>query len=166
MIEKTVIRPVPEGYQAVMPWLISGDTARLIDFLVGAFDGKELARLHNEDGSVSHAEVRVGGSVLLMFDARPHWPETPAFLRLYVDDADAAFARALHAGATPVTEVTYLAFGDRVGRVRDPLGNVWWIQERMEELDLEEMKRRAQQPEYIDAMRYVQSAELVQPRPS
>jgi PhnB protein len=166
MIKKTATRAVPEGYHAVMPWIISRDTPRLIDFIAEAFDGKELARLHNDDGSVSHAEVRVHDSVLLMFDARPHWPETPAFLRLYVDDGEATFARALHAGATPVTELTYLAFGDRIGRVRDPLGNLWWIQERMEDLDFEEMARRAQQPEYAEAMRYVQSAELVQPRPS
>ena len=123
-----MIRKTPEGYHTVSPWLISRDTARLSDFLVEAFAGEELARLHNDDGSVGHAEVRVGDSVVLMFDARPHWPETPGFLRLYVEDGAATYERALRAGATPVTELTLLPFGDRVARVRDPLGNVWWIQ--------------------------------------
>ena len=158
-----MISTMPEGYHTVSPWLISRDTARLSDFLVEAFGGKELARLHNDDGSVGHAEVRVGDSVVLMFDARPHWPETPGFLRLYVEDGAATYERALRAGATSVTELTLLPFGDRVARVRDPLGNVWWIQERVEELEPAEIMRRAQQPEFVAAMRYVQSAELVRP---
>jgi uncharacterized glyoxalase superfamily protein PhnB len=95
-----------------------------------AFDAEELARVHVEDGSIGHAEVRIGDSVVMMFDTKADWPETPCFLRLYVEDCDAVYQQALKAGATSVTEVTYLFFGDRVGRARDPFGNLWWIQIR------------------------------------
>ncbi|MCD6059683.1 MAG: Glyoxalase/bleomycin resistance protein/dioxygenase [Thermomicrobiales bacterium] len=111
-----------------------------------------------EDGSIGHAEVRIGDSVVMMFDAKPHWPDTPAFLRLYVADGDAVFQRALRAGATQVTEMTHLFWGDRVGRVRDPFGNVWWIQTRIEDVSSEEMERRATEKEWVDAMDYVQGA--------
>jgi PhnB protein len=100
------------------------------------------------------------------FDAKPEWPDTPAFLRLYVADADAVHRQALDAGATSVTEVTHLFWGDRVGRVRDPFGNLWWIQSRVEEVDPEEMQRRAGEQEWIDRMAYVQSSLAFPPSPS
>jgi hypothetical protein len=78
-------------------------------------------------------------------------------VRLYVEDGDAVFGRALAAGATPVTRLTELAWGDRVGRVRDPLGNLWWIQERVAAPSPEEAASRFQDPKYTDAMRYLQS---------
>ncbi|HEX5993236.1 MAG TPA: VOC family protein [Thermomicrobiales bacterium] len=152
--------PVPEGYHTVTPWVISRDTAELIKFVTAAFGAEEIARVHNEDGSIGHAEVRIGDSVVMMFDAKSDWPDTPTFLRLYVPDGDAAFRRALEAGATVVTDMTHLFWGDRVGRVRDPLGNLWWIQERVEEVTPEEMERRAGEQRWIDAMAYVQGSEF------
>ncbi|MEV0700795.1 VOC family protein [Saccharopolyspora sp. NPDC050389] len=157
-------RPVPEGYGTVTPWIIARDSAALIDFLKGAFDAEELARVVMPGGSIGHAEVRIGDSVVMMFDSRPEWPETPAFLRLYVPDCDATFRQAVAAGATPVTEVTYLSFGDRVGRVRDPFGNLWWLQTRVEDLPVEELARRAELPEFVKAMEYVAGAEVVEAR--
>jgi PhnB protein len=139
MNEFKAVRPIPEGYHTVTPWIISKATARLLDFVKEAFGAEELARVHVEDGSIGHAEVRIGDSVVMMFDAKADWPETPCFLRLYVEDCDAVYQQALKAGATSVTEVTYLFFGDRVGRVRDPFGNLWWIQTRIEDLDYEEV---------------------------
>jgi len=70
----------------------------------------------------------------MMFDAREGWPDTPGFFRLYVENADAVYQRALDAGATEVTAMTDLFFGDRVGRVRDSLGNIWWIQTHVEDV--------------------------------
>ena len=155
------MQPIPDGYTAVTPWVISRDTARLITFVKQAFDADEIARVPNEDGTIGHAEVRIGDSIVMMFDARPEWSDTPAFLRLYVADGDAVFQRALDAGATAVTMMTEMFWGDRVGRVRDPLGNVWWIQTRVDELAPEEMERRMGEPKFVEAMRYVQSAEIV-----
>ena len=157
------VKPVPEGYTTVTPWLISRDTARLIDYVTEAFDATEVSRLTNDDGRIEHAEVRIGDAMVMMFDARPEWPRTPGFLRLYVDDADDAHRRAVAAGGTSVTEVTHLFFGDRVGRVRDPLGNVWWIQARIEEVSPQEMERRLGDPVFTEAMRYVQEADFFGP---
>ena len=139
------IRPVPEGHQAVTPWIISRDTVRLLEFIKEVFGAEEIARLHNADGTIGHAEFRIGDSIVMAFDAREGWPDTPGFFRLYVENGDTVYRRALEAGAVSVTAMTDLFFGDRVGRVRDPQGNVWWIQARVEEVDL-------------DAMQYVQES--------
>ena len=114
----------PEGYTTVTPWIIGHDTAGLMDWLTRAFDAVEVSRLVGPDGRIGHAEMQMGDAMVMMFDARPHWPPTPAFLRLYVPDADAVFAQAVAAGGATVTNVTHLAFGDRVGRVRDPFGKL------------------------------------------
>jgi PhnB protein len=159
------VRPVPEGYHTVTPFVIVKGAAQLIDFMKEAFGGIEIARvITGEDGAIGHAEVRVGDSVVMMFDAKEEWPETPAFLRLYVEDCDATYQQALKAGATSVTKPTHMPWGDRVARVRDPLGNLWWIMTRIEDVDEAEMEKRAGEKEYIDAMQYVQSAEFFPPR--
>lgn len=145
------IRPVPEGYYAVTPWIISRDTARLLDSVKEAFGAEEIARVHNEDGTIGHVEFRIGDSMVMAFDAKEEWPDTPSFLRLYVEDGDAVHRRALEAGATSVTEMTNLFFGDRVGRVRDSQGNLWWIQTHLEDVDHEEQT-------FDDAMRRVQES--------
>lgn len=163
MTDRKQVNPVPAGYSTVTPWIVSRDSAGLIAFLEAAFGATELARVQMEDGTIGHAEVRIGDSVVMMFDARPAWPNTPAFLRLYVPDGDAVFQQALNAGATAVTEMTEMAWGDRVGRVRDPFGNLWWIQTRIAELSLEEMAQRAAEPRFIEAMSYVMSAQFFPP---
>jgi PhnB protein len=148
----------PDGYGAVTPWIITPDTAALLEFLKAAFDAEELARIVNPDGTIGHAEARIGDSIVMAFD-RPHrWPHTPAFIRLYVPDADRAQDQALAAGATEVTSVTALAFGDRVGRIRDPLGNIWWLQTHVEDVDPGELGRRWTDPEWVEAMTYVQDS--------
>ncbi|MFF8937891.1 VOC family protein [Streptomyces paradoxus] len=154
------VQPIPDGYHTVTPWIISRDTAGLIDYMKEAFDAEEIARVVGEDGRIGHAEVRIGDSIVMPFDAPPDWPPTPAFLRLYVEDADAAHRRAVAAGGTSVTEVTHLFFGDRIGRVRDPLGNLWWLQTRVEEVSPEEMERRLHDPKWTEAMAYVQGADF------
>jgi uncharacterized glyoxalase superfamily protein PhnB len=152
------IRPAPEGYHTVTPWIISRDTSQLLDFVREAFGAEEIARIHNEDGTIGHAEFRIGDSVVMAFDAKEEWPDTPSFIRLYVEDGDAVYRRALEVGATSVTEMTDLFFGDRVGRVRNPQGNLWWIQARLDDLDTQEMEKRAAQREYLDAMQRVQES--------
>lgn len=142
----------------VTPWVISPDTARLIDFTRDAFGAEELGRVPRPAGGIAHAEVRIGDSVVMMFDAWDGWPPTPAFLRLYVADADAVYERALAAGATGVTAVTALFFGDRVGRVRDPLGNIWWIQAHVEDVSPAELARRPEDPAAVEALRYVETS--------
>jgi PhnB protein len=149
---------IPEGYGTVTPWLISRDSAALIRFLEAAFDAEEIpaSRMHNPDGSITHVEVRIGNSVVMLFDSHESWPETPGFFRLYLGDADATYAKAVGAGASPVTEVTELFWGDRVGRVRDPFGNIWWLQSRATDVPVDQMQERMDDPKMVEAMSYVQ----------
>jgi len=150
---------VPEGYHTVTPWLITrGHTAELIDFIVEVFDATELGRA-GEPPEIGHAEVRIGDSVVMLFD-QPNWPPTPGFLRLYVADDAEILKRAKHNGAVVVTEPTELFWGDRVSRFRDPFGNLWWIHQRITEPSEEEMNARLQDPVFLKAMQYVQSADF------
>ncbi|KAB2346092.1 VOC family protein [Actinomadura rudentiformis] len=153
------VKAIPEGYTTVTPWIISRDSAGVIDYLERAFGGEELGRVVDARGVIGHAEVRIGDAIVMLFDSDPSWPPTPAFLRLYVPDAHATHRRAVEAGGTSITEVTHLAFGDLVGRVRDPFGNVWWIQTRIEDVTEEELARRWTDPEFVKAMEYVQRPE-------
>jgi PhnB protein len=153
-------KSVPQGYGTVTPWIISEDSAKLIRFLEQAFGAKEKAgsRMLNKQGGVDHVEVQIGDSTIMLFDSHESWPVTPAFIRLFLEDADQAYERALAAGATPVTQVTELFWGDRVGRVRDPLGNIWWLQTHVRDVAAEEMQKRMQDPAQIGAMQYVQQS--------
>lgn len=149
---------IPEGYTTVTPWIISADTPQLLDFIAAAFDGVELSRMANEDGRIGHAEIRIGDAVVMAFDAPAGLDPMPAFIRLYVPDARKGFAKALEAGATEVTKPTLLAFGDRVARIRDPLGNIWWLQQRVEEVSETEMQQRWGDPRWSEPMAYVQNS--------
>jgi PhnB protein len=152
------VPPIPEGSPAVMPWIISRDTAKLLEFMKQAFGAQEISRVYNEDGTIGHAEAKIGDSIVGGFDAREGWPDTPCFLRLYVEDADAVYQQALSAGATSVTEMTSLFWGDRGGRVRDPCGNIWWIQTHVEHVDSQEMAKRATEKQSRDALRYTRES--------
>jgi PhnB protein len=149
--------PEPAGYTTVAPWIGTSDTGKLLDFISAAFDGEELARVPLEDGSIGHAEIRVGGTVILAFDRRADWPETPSMLRVFVDDADATMERAIAAGARVVTRPSTHAFGQRTGRVRDPFGNIWWVSAVVEDVTREEGMRRLDDPVSADAMREAQA---------
>src|SRR5882762_1492095 len=141
-------RTAPEGYTSVAPWVVTDDTGALLDFVTAAFDGKELARVAVEDGTIGHAEIRVGDTVVLAFDRRPDWPVMPSLLRVYVQDADAAVAAAVERGAQVITEVADSAWGDRGGRVRDPFGNIWWVMSRAEQVAPDLAWQRLSEPKY------------------
>jgi PhnB protein len=153
-----VVKPVPDGYPNVSPWITTGNTGKLIEFLKEAFDAKEdeSSRYLNEDGTIGHAEARIGDSVILMFDAKPEWPPMQSLLRLYVPDADSAYQRAIDAGAEPVTKMTTLFYGDRLGRVRDPFGNIWWVQSHIENVDEKRMSDAMNNAREKEALKYVE----------
>jgi PhnB protein len=146
----------PAGYTTIAPWIVTDDTAALLAFITAAFDGIELGRVPLEDGSIGHAEIRVGDTVLLAFDRRADWPRMPSLLRVFVPDADAAFDAALRAGAREVTAPSDSAFGQRGARVRDRFGNIWWITAIVETVDPEEGMRRLSEPRYQEQMRFAQ----------
>ncbi|MFJ5678832.1 VOC family protein [Streptomyces sp. NPDC093097] len=146
----------PDGYTTVAPWVVTDDTGAFLDFVTRAFGGVELGRVPTEDGSIGHGEIRVGDTVVLAFDRRADWPVMPSLLRVFVADADEAFARAVAAGGHLVTPPADDAFGQRGGRVKDPFGNIWWVMSRVEEVSEDEMWQRLQDPVYAEVMRVAQ----------
>lgn len=125
-------RYIPEGFHTVTPYLVVTDVSGLVDFLKAAFDGEEISRSHRPDGSVMHAEVRIGDSVVMMGETTSETDTFPAMLYLYLEDADAAYRRALEAGATSLQEPVDESYGDRVAAVQDAYGNQWWMATRSE----------------------------------
>ncbi|HET6150878.1 MAG TPA: VOC family protein [Polyangia bacterium] len=151
---------VPRGYHTVTPWIIARGASELIGFMEKAFGAEETkgSRILDADGLIGHVEVRVGDSVIMLFDAKPAWPMTASFLRLYVANGEAVYQQALGAGAISVTEPTTLFFGEKVARVRDAWGNIWWIHQRLEEVAPAELERRMKDPTAMKAMMYVQAS--------
>lgn len=151
---------VPQRYSRVDPWVISPDTDGEIAFLAAAFDAVETpgSRVLGPDGRIGHVEVEIGDSIIMLFDAGMDWPATPSLLRVYAASTDETVRRAVKAGARVVTEPTDLAFGERVARVRDPQGHLWWIHERFEDVEPEELGARFGDPRALEAMDYVQDS--------
>ncbi len=138
------VKPIPEGYHNVTPYLVVKGAARLIEFLKQAFDAQEIYRMDMPDGTVAHAEVRIGDSTIMTGEGGAHVPAMTAGLSLYVPDVDASYRRALQAGAMSVEEPTDKFYGDRTAGVKDTSGNFWWIGTHKEDVAPEELKRRMQ----------------------
>lgn len=137
------IKPIPEGYHTITPFLTVQGADKLIDFMKQIFAATEIERMTNPDGTVKHAEVRIGDSVVMISESRGEWKPMPAALYLYVSDADAAYKRALQAGATSLMEPIDTFYGSRESGVKDQFGNYWWITTHFEDVSLEEIQRRA-----------------------
>ena len=159
MTETTPVQ-VPPRYARVNAWVISRDTDTEVQFLTAVLGAVETpgSRMLDADGDIGHVEVELGDSVLMLFDSKPGWPATPAHLRVYVSDLPATVDRAKAQGARVVTRPTLLAFGERVARVRDPQGHLWWLHERVEEVPPDELMSRFQDPAAQEAMAYVQGS--------
>jgi PhnB protein len=138
------VKPIPDGYHSVTPYLLVSGAARLIDFLKQAFAAEERERVARPDGAIMHAEVKIGDSVVMMGEPMQPYTPMPASLHLYVPDMDGVYQRALKAGATSVMEPTDQFYGDRSAGVKDPFGNLWWIATHKEDVPPDELARRAQ----------------------
>ncbi|MDQ3950788.1 MAG: VOC family protein [Gemmatimonadota bacterium] len=137
------MKPIPDGYHTVTPYLVVRDVPRLIDFLRQAFGATELTRAARPDGSVMHAEVAIGDSRVMMGEATASSPPMPGCVHLYVVDTDALYHLALQAGATSLREPADQFYGDRMAGVQDPVGNQWWIATHTEDVPPAEIARRA-----------------------
>jgi len=137
------VRPIPEGYHSVTPMLVVKGAGKLIDFLKMAFGAEEAFRMPTASGEISHAEIRIGDSIVMLNDAFGQ-PPTASSLFLYVNDADAVYQSALNAGATSVTEPTDMFWGDRLAQVQDQFGNQWSIATHKEDVPPQELERRAE----------------------
>lgn len=139
-----MVAPIPDGFHTVTPYLVVTDPAQLIEFLVEAFDAVEIHRVQRHDGSIMHAQVQIGNSMLMMGGATTEYPAMPAGIYLYVENADATYEKALAAGASSLMSPSDEFWGDRMGGVRDPSGNCWWIATHVEDVPEDEMARRAE----------------------
>ena len=138
------VKAIPEGYQAVIPYLVVDGAEKVIEFLKQTFHAKELLRMAGPDGKIGHTEVRIGDCVVMISDAQGPWKPMPAMIYVYTEDVDAAYQRALAAGATSVREPQDQFYGDRSAGVTDACGNQWWIGTHIENMSNEELLRRHQ----------------------
>ena len=145
------VRPIPDGYHSVTPYLAVEDAAKAIDFYREAFGAEESLRMPGPDGKIGHAELQIGDSKLMLSDPFPQSNVRPpserggptASIFLYVEDVDETFERAQQAGAEVVSELEDMFWGDRFGTLSDPFGHVWSIATHKEDLSEEEMAERS-----------------------
>jgi uncharacterized glyoxalase superfamily protein PhnB len=138
------VKPIPDGYHTVTPYLKVRGADKLVEFLKQAFDAEEVERLAQPDGTIMHAEVRIGDSIVMLGEARGETDLMPGSLYLYVSDTDATYTRAVQAGASSTMEPADQFYGDRNAGVKDPSGNQWWIATHKEDVSLDELKKRAE----------------------
>jgi len=136
------VQPIPEGFHTVTAYLLVADAEKEIEFLKAAFDAQPIHISRLPDGSVMHATMKIGSSMLMMGQARDAWKPIPSMLYLYVEDVDAVYQRALASGATPVREPVDQAYGDRSGGVASVNGIQWWMATHIEDVSEEELQRR------------------------
>jgi uncharacterized glyoxalase superfamily protein PhnB len=138
-----MVKPVPEGFHTVTPYLLADGCAGLIDFLVRGLGAVETGRHAMPDGKIMHAQVKIGDSMIMLGDPPPGHPALPAMLYVYVADADALHKRALAAGAKLLAPVADQFYGDRSGAIEDPRGNKWWIATHREDVAEADLAKRA-----------------------
>jgi uncharacterized glyoxalase superfamily protein PhnB len=126
-MDTTTVKPVREGFHTLTPYFVVEGASELMEFLQQAFDAEEILRVPKPDGTLMHAEARIADSMVEMADATPQYAAMEAAVHLYVPDADAAYRRALEAGATSLYKPMDQEYGDREAGVRDPFGNNWYI---------------------------------------
>ncbi len=143
-------RYIPEGYHTVTAYLIVHDGQKALEFYQKAFNAKEEVRMPAPDGKITHSEIRIGNSVVMLADEYPErnirsaksFGGSPVSLMIYVEDCDAIFKQAVAAGAKVDRELADQFYGDRSGAVIDPFGHQWTIATHKEEVSPEEMKER------------------------
>jgi PhnB protein len=147
------LKPIPDGYRAVTPYLAVDDAAAAITYYKKAFGAKERLRMNAPDGKIGHAELEIGDSLVMLSDPFPQASTQPpkdlggttSSVFLYVEDVDAVVKKAVDEGATVAMEVADQFWGDRFGSVIDPFGHVWSIATHVEDVAPEEIAGRAKQ---------------------
>jgi PhnB protein len=141
---------IPAGYHTITPYITVRGGVKALEFYKQAFGATEIMRFQAPDGSIAHAEIEIGGSRVMLGDEMPAWgnrgPETlggaSGGLMIYLPNVDAAFARAIAAGAKEFKPVQDQFYGDRSGTVIDPFGHVWTLSTHIEDVSMDEMHRR------------------------
>jgi len=143
------VKPIPDGYHSITPYLTVRDAARAIEFYKQAFGAKERGLMKGPDGKVMHAELMIGDSIVMLADEFPEFgslsPESTGGagmgLHIYLDGVDAAFDQAVKAGAQVEMPVMDQFWGDRYGKLKDPFGHKWSIATHTKDLSMDEMKQ-------------------------
>jgi PhnB protein len=143
--------PIPEGYPCVTPYLIVDRAAEAIDFYKNVLGATERMRMPGPDGTVGHAELMIGDSMIMLADESPEMGSrspsrvggTPVMIHVYLEDVDAAFERARAAGSTMLQMPEDRFYGDRAARFEDPFGHRWDVATHIEDVSPEEMAKRA-----------------------
>jgi PhnB protein len=144
------IKPIPDGYTSVTPYLIVQGASKAMEFYKNVFGATERMRIPTPEGKVAHAEIDIGGSVIMLADECPERGAksphtiggTPICLHLYVKDADAVFVKAVATGATQIRPVENQFYGDRSGMFSDPFGHSWNVATHVEDVSPEELHKR------------------------
>lgn len=134
---------VPANHNRVSPYLITRDAPGVLRLLREAFGGEEIECMRHKDGRIMHAEVRIGGSVIMLSEGSADYPPQPSMVHVYVPDCDEAYRRAPACGASSVREPADQFYGDRSAGVRDTGGTQWWIATHQEDVSRDELERRA-----------------------
>ena len=142
----------PKGYHTVTPSLFVAGAAKAIDFYKKALGAEELMRFPSPDGKIMHAEIKVGDSIVMLADEMPDMggrgPKsiggTPVSFFVYGENVDAAWKRAVDAGAKEVVPLTDQFWGDRTGCLEDPFGHQWWLAQHLEDLTPEQIRKNAE----------------------
>jgi len=136
------VKPVPDGYHTVTPYLCCKGAARVIEFLQSAFGATVKDKTMRDDGTVWHADLLIGDSHVMVSDGNEQFPPSTTGMYLYLSDVDAAYDRAVAAGGVSIMPPGDQFYGDRMGGVLDPAGNSWWISTHVEDVSPAEMERR------------------------
>jgi PhnB protein len=145
------VKPIPEGYPQVTPYLAVDGASDAIDFYTSVFGASERMRMAAPEGRIGHAELQIGDSLIMLADEFPDMGNrgpktlggTPVTISLYVEDVDDVFERAVKEGATALRPVENQFYGDRSGQFEDPFGHRWSVATHVEDVPPEEMEKRA-----------------------
>jgi len=146
----TNVKPIPEGYHSVTPYLIIKGAAEAIEYYKKSFGATELFRMPTPDGKIGHAELKIGDSPIMLSDEHPDLghvcPQTlggtPVGIMIYVDDVDTIYKRAISGGGQEIRPLQDQFYGDRSGTLKDPFGHMWTVATHVEDVAPEEMQKR------------------------
>ena len=145
------VKPIPEGYPEITPYLAVDGANDAIDFYTTVFGARERMRMQGPGGKVGHAELEIGNSLIMLADEFPDMGNrgpktiggTPVTISIYVEDVDDVFDRAVAEGATEIRPVENQFYGDRSGQLEDPFGHRWSVASHVEDVPSDEMEKRA-----------------------
>jgi PhnB protein len=145
------VKPIPDGYHSITPYLVCKGAAKAIEYYKNAFGAKETVRMPGPEGRIMHAEVQIGDSMVMLSDENPDRGAVAPSGRgrsmsvmLYTDNVDSVFKRAVDLGAKSIQEPTDMFWGDRMGNLEDPFGHQWALATHKEDVTPDEMQKRMQ----------------------